>query len=43
MTEQSNPITLSHPPKAFLRLVANPVLTLLLRTPFALMKTENAY
>ena len=35
MTEQSNPITLSHPPKAFLRLVANPILTLLLRTPFA--------
>jgi hypothetical protein len=35
MTEQSNPITLSHPPKAFLRLVANPILTLLLRTPLA--------
>jgi hypothetical protein len=34
MTDQSNPITPSHPPKAFLRLV-NPILTLLLRTPFA--------
>ena len=34
MTDQSNPITLSHPPKAFLRLV-NPILTLLLHTPFA--------
>jgi hypothetical protein len=34
MTDQSNPITQSHPPKAFLRLV-NPILTLLLRTPFA--------
>jgi hypothetical protein len=34
MSEQSSPITLSHPPKAFLRLV-NPVLSLLLRTPFA--------
>lgn len=34
MAEQSNPITKSHPPKAFLRLV-NPVLALLLRTPLA--------
>ena len=34
MTDQSNPITQSHPPKAFLRLV-NPILTFLLRTPFA--------
>jgi len=34
MTDQSSPITQSHPPKAFLRLV-NPILTLLLRTPFA--------
>jgi hypothetical protein len=32
MTEQ--PITMSHPPQAFFRLV-NPVLSLLLRTPFA--------
>jgi hypothetical protein len=32
MTEQ--PITMSHPPKAFFRVV-NPVLSLLLRTPFA--------
>ena len=35
MTDQSNPITQSHPPEAFLRLVVNPILTLLLRTPFA--------
>ena len=35
MTDQSNPITQSHPPQAFLRLVVNPILTLLLRTPFA--------
>jgi hypothetical protein len=34
MTEQSNPITISHPPDAFLR-VANPIMKLLLRTPFA--------
>lgn len=34
MTDKSNPITQSHPPKAFLRLV-NPILTLLLRTPVA--------
>jgi hypothetical protein len=34
MTEQSNPITLSHPPDAFLRVV-NPFMKLLLRTPFA--------
>jgi hypothetical protein len=34
MSEQSNPITTSHPSKAFLRVV-NPVLSLLLRTPFA--------
>jgi hypothetical protein len=34
MTEQSNAITLSHPPEAFLRLV-NPIMKLLLRTPFA--------
>ena len=34
-SEQSNPITTSHPPKAFLRLVVNPILALLLRTPFA--------
>jgi hypothetical protein len=33
MTEQ--PITKSHPPKAFLRLVVNPILARLLRTPFA--------
>ncbi len=30
-----NPITTSHPPKAFLRLVVNPILARLLRTPFA--------
>ena len=35
MTEQSNPITVSHPPKALLRVVVNPILTLMLRTPFA--------
>jgi hypothetical protein len=35
MTEQSNPITKSHPPRAFLRLVVNPILARLLRTPFA--------
>jgi hypothetical protein len=34
MTEQPNPITQSHPPTAFLRLV-NPILARLLRTPFA--------
>ena len=34
MTEQSNPITQSHPPRALLRLVVNPVLSVLLRTPF---------
>jgi hypothetical protein len=34
MTEQSNPISVSHPPAAFLRVV-NPILTLLLHTPFA--------
>jgi hypothetical protein len=34
MTEQSNAITVSHPPDALLR-VFNPILTLLLRTPFA--------
>jgi hypothetical protein len=34
MTEQSNPITISHPPAAFLRVV-NPIMKLLLRTPFA--------
>ncbi len=34
MTEQSNAITVSHPPEAFLRVV-NPILKLLLRTPFA--------
>jgi hypothetical protein len=34
MTEQSNAITMSHPPKAFLRLV-NPIMKLLLHTPFA--------
>jgi hypothetical protein len=34
MTEQSNAITMSHPPEAFLRLV-NPFVKLLLRTPFA--------
>ena len=35
MTEPSNPITESHPPKAFLRLVVNPILARLLHTPFA--------
>jgi hypothetical protein len=30
-----NPITTSHPPKAFLRLVVNPILSRLLHTPFA--------
>ena len=30
-----NPITTSHPPKAFLRLVVNPILARLLHTPFA--------
>jgi hypothetical protein len=30
-----NPITKSHPPKAFLRLVVNPILARLLHTPFA--------
>jgi hypothetical protein len=34
MTEQSNPITISHPPDAFLRVV-NPIMKLLLRTPLA--------
>jgi len=34
MTEQSNAITVSHPPEWFLRLV-NPMMKLLLRTPFA--------
>jgi hypothetical protein len=34
MTEQSNAITVSHPPDALLRLV-NPLMKLLLRTPFA--------
>jgi hypothetical protein len=34
MTEQSNAITISHPPDAFLRVV-NPIMKLLLRTPFA--------
>jgi hypothetical protein len=34
MTEQSNAITVSHPPEAFLRVV-NPIMKLLLRTPFA--------
>ena len=34
MTEQSNAITMSHPPDAFLRLV-NPIMKLLLHTPFA--------
>jgi hypothetical protein len=34
MTEQSNPISISHPPDAFLRVV-NPIMKLLLRTPFA--------
>jgi hypothetical protein len=35
MTDQSNPITTSHPPEALLRLVVNPILARLLRTPFA--------
>ena len=34
MAEQSNPISISHPPEAFLRVV-NPIMKLLLRTPFA--------
>jgi hypothetical protein len=34
MTEQSNAITVSHPPEALLRVV-NPFMKLLLRTPFA--------
>jgi hypothetical protein len=34
MTEQSNAITVSHPPDALLRVV-NPLMKLLLRTPFA--------
>jgi transposase InsO family protein len=34
MTEQSNPITESHPPDALLRFV-NPMMKMLLRTPFA--------
>jgi hypothetical protein len=34
MTEQSNAITISHPPDAFLRVV-NPIMKVLLRTPFA--------
>lgn len=34
MTEQSNPITVSHPPEALLRVV-NPILKLVLHTPFA--------
>src|SRR5947199_4838983 len=34
MTEQSAPISISHPPDAVLRVV-NPILKLLLRTPFA--------
>ncbi len=34
MTEPSNPISISHPPAAFLRFV-NPIMELLLRTPFA--------
>lgn len=35
MTEQSDAITISHPPQAFLRLVVNPILARLLHTPFA--------
>jgi hypothetical protein len=31
----TNPISQSHPPKAFLRLVVNPILARLLHTPFA--------
>ena len=34
MTDESNPITISHPPAAFLRVV-NPIMKLLLHTPFA--------
>jgi hypothetical protein len=34
MTEQSKAISISHPPDAFLRVV-NPIIKLLLRTPFA--------
>ena len=34
MTEQSSAISVSHPPEAFLRVV-NPILKLLLHTPFA--------
>jgi hypothetical protein len=34
MTEKSTAITMSHPPKAFLRAV-NPIMKLLLHTPFA--------
>jgi hypothetical protein len=34
MAEQSNPITISHPPEAMLRVV-NPLMKLVLRTPFA--------
>jgi hypothetical protein len=34
MTEQSKPISISHPPDAFLRVV-NPIIKLLLRTPLA--------
>ena len=34
MTDQSNPISISHPPDAFLRVV-NPIMKLLLRTPLA--------
>jgi hypothetical protein len=30
-----NPISVSHPPEKFLRLVVNPILSLLLRTPLA--------
>ena len=34
MTEQSNPISISHPPDAVLRVV-NPIIKFLLHTPFA--------
>ena len=34
MTESSNPITISHPPQVMLR-VMNPILKLILHTPFA--------
>ncbi len=34
MTDQSNPITISHPPLALLRVV-NPIMKLMLHTPFA--------